>query len=84
MGSISGKAVIFTHTHKHTLKYRNTNAHKLMYFIEEGRRKVAIQRSFGFLLPLPYGGQPERILLVSLMAMRRRLDLALLASEPSV
>lgn len=55
-----------------------------MYFIEEGRRKVAIQRSFGFLLPLPYGGQPERTLLVSLMAMRRRLDLALLASEPSV
>lgn len=77
---------MYTHTHKHTLKCRNTNAHKLMYSFKEGRRKVAIQRlSFCFLLPLPDRGQPERILLVPLMAMRRGDWIwSCLAPEPSV
>lgn len=45
LGIISGSTIIFTHIHKHILKYRNSTADKCTYSFKEGRRKVAIQGS---------------------------------------
>lgn len=50
--SISGNTVIFTHIHKHILKYRNSTADKFTYSFKEGRRNVAIQDSLSALFCL--------------------------------